>query len=86
MLVSFGVAADVSFFLQIKHHRQEGSRGPYPAAACGRSTNDRLRRADISFVLRSTEREQSLLWRVATFEVAGNISSAVRSAETSKSP
>ena len=57
-----------------------------PMTACGRSTNDRLRRAEISFVLRSTEREQSLLWRVATFEVAGNISSAVRSAETSNLP
>ena len=39
--------------------------------------------ADISFVLRSTEREQSLLWRVATFEVADNVLSEVRSAETS---
>ena len=66
--------------------RRALARDEPPMTACGRSTNDRLRRADISFVLSSTEREQSLLWRVATFEVADNISSAVRSAETSKSP
>ena len=73
-------------------NRRMGCRGRSPLPR-GRIADDRLWTnlgrppvAEIPSEVRSTEREQSLLWRVATFEVAGRISSAVRSGEKEQCP